>query len=104
MIARELLRRVKAALSEEFQDRFRGIVLFGSEARGDAADDSDVDLLVLLRGPVKVGDDLDRIIKATYPIQLEVDRVLSAIPMDERAYEEGSRRFLRQVRREGILV
>jgi predicted nucleotidyltransferase len=44
-------------------------VLYGSEARGTAHPDSDVDLLVLLRGPVSLGKDLKTIIDALYPLQ-----------------------------------
>lgn len=42
-------------------DRVRKILLFGSQARGDARADSDVDYLVLVRGEVssEVNDILD---------------------------------------------
>ena len=104
MISREFLAKVKAALAEEFGDRFRGLVLFGSEARGDAGPESDVDLLVLLRGPIDLTADLRRIIRATYAMELEIDRPLSAKPIDEETYLKGDRLFLREVRKEAVLV
>ncbi len=42
----ELLARIKSALCEAFGDRLKGVILFGSEARGDARPDSDIDVLV----------------------------------------------------------
>lgn len=50
-------RRHLAAL---YGDRLVRVVLFGSHARGDAREDSDVDLLVVLRGEVEPYRELRR--------------------------------------------
>jgi len=50
-----LLARIKSRLHAVYGDRLRGVVLYGSEARGEATPDSDVDILVLLTGPVALG-------------------------------------------------
>jgi hypothetical protein len=42
-------------LSRVFGPRLRGVVLYGSSARGDRAADSDIDLLALLAKPVVLG-------------------------------------------------
>jgi len=42
---RGILQEVKAKLEAIYGERLRGIVLFGSWARGDATDGSDIDLL-----------------------------------------------------------
>lgn len=42
--------RFRDALRARFGDRLRELVLFGSHARGDAHEDSDVDLLVVIDG------------------------------------------------------
>jgi len=39
---------VKKALVQRYGDRLRGILLYGSRARGDFGPDSDYDLVVLL--------------------------------------------------------
>ena len=47
---RAALAEAKAHLQALYGDRLDHIVLYGSRARGDARPESDVDLLVVLRG------------------------------------------------------
>ncbi len=104
MVSREFLAKVKARLAEEFGDRFRGLVLYGSEARGEAGPESDVDLLVLLRGPIDLVADLRRIIETTYDMELDIDRPLSALPMEEETYQRGRLPFLWEVQKEAVVL
>ena len=47
------------------------IWVYGSEARGDARPDSDIDLLVLFNKPEVRYADEDKVYNVTYPIELE---------------------------------
>jgi predicted nucleotidyltransferase len=72
----DLLQRIKESLQALYGPRFRGLVLYGSVARGDCVEDSDMDMLALLDGPVDVWKEIRAITKATYSFQLEyLDRV-----------------------------
>jgi predicted nucleotidyltransferase len=96
--------RIHALLDDAFGDRLQGVVLYGSEARGTADSDSDADLLVLLRGPMALGNDLKTIIDALYPLQLEVERPIHALPVEATVYAEGEFLLYRNARKEGILL
>lgn len=96
--------RIHALLADSFGDRLQGVVLYGSEVRGTATSDSDADLLVLLRGPVALGRDLKAIIDALYPLQLEMERPIHALPVDAAEYAAGEFALYRNARREGVLV
>jgi predicted nucleotidyltransferase len=98
------LARIKSRLQAVYWDRIRGVVLYGSEARGEATPDSDVDILVLLTGPVALGRELHTIIGALYPLQLAMDRVLEAFPVDEADYLRGEYAWHRNAQKEGIRV
>ena len=101
---RGLLARVKAALHAVYGDRLHGVLLYGSQARGEQIPSSDLDILVLLTGPVALGRELRTIIHALYPLQLELGRPIHAMPVDLRDYEAGEYAWYRNAKREGILV
>ena len=97
-----LLTRAKSALSEAFGRRLRGVILYGSEARGQADSHSDVDLLVLLAKPVNTYRDSRACIDALYPLVLELERPIHAMPVDVADYDAQEYPLYRTVRREGI--
>jgi len=63
-----------------------------------------VKYIVTLTGPVPLGRDLRTIIHALYPLQLEMDRVLEAFPVDEEDYLRGEYAWYREAQKEGIRV
>ena len=99
-----ILRKCRAALESLYRTRLAGLVLFGSAARGTEVEESDIDLMVLLHGPVNSAKEIQRIWEVLYPIQLECDRVISIVPTDVWAYRSGRYALYRQVLAEGISI
>jgi predicted nucleotidyltransferase len=104
MLAEPVLKRIKASLAEAFQGRLRGVMLYGSEARGEAEPESDIDLLVLLAPPVHRAEDLRVCIHALYPLVLELERPIHAKPVDAAEYEAQAFPLYREAKREGVFV
>jgi len=104
MTREELLTEIRSRLEKAHGRRLRGIVLYGSEARGDAGPDSDIDLLVLLDGPIDYLRDLESNLDALYPLAVEIGRRISAKPVDVKEYERGRWPLYQNARREGIPV
>jgi predicted nucleotidyltransferase len=98
------LRNVRPSLEAAFGRRLRSVVLYGSRARGDHRPDSDIDILVVLDGPIALERDVPATVDALYPIQLEVGVPLHASPVDADAYEASEQDFYRRVRREGVAL
>ena len=103
-IANSIVQKCKEALSRHYGSRLKGVILYGSMARGQASPASDIDLLVLLSPPFDYFAELRRIVDLLYPIQLESERLISAKPALASDYEVGAISLYRNARREGVAV
>jgi predicted nucleotidyltransferase len=102
MDAEKLLGSSKTRLRRAFGSRLHGIVLYGSVARGEATTESDIDLLVLLEGPVDAWHDLRKCVEALYDLQLEITHPIHAIPVSARDYHAGKYALYRNVKKYGV--
>lgn len=98
-----LLAKIKTVLRFAHGDRLEGIVFYGSEATDTASEDSDMDILVLLRGPVGAADDLASL-DALYPLMLEAERPIHAICVDAAVYEAGEYPLYRNAKAAGVVL
>ena len=99
-----ILRKCRAVLEALYGERLRGVILFGSAARGEDTPESDIDLLLLLDGDVNGPAEVRRIWDVLYPVQLECDRAISVMPVEASAYQRGESNLYQNVLAEGIPV
>ena len=99
-----VIEECKRALQALYRERFAGLVLYGSMARGDYDDESDIDLLVLLTGSVRSTSEIEAIDTALSGIQFECDRLISAEAVSLDDYQAGRWSFLRIAANEGASV
>ncbi|MDT7857486.1 nucleotidyltransferase domain-containing protein [Rubrivirga sp. S365] len=94
----------KARLEALYGDRLDRLVLYGSRARGDARPDSDVDLLVVLRGAYEPYAELKRTAVLRLELSIEHGEDVSMQPYgaDEVAADVNS--FLRAATGEGVAL
>ncbi|MBA2557016.1 MAG: nucleotidyltransferase domain-containing protein [Chloroflexi bacterium] len=102
MDRQELLGEIRQRLLNVHGQRLHGVVLYGSEARGQARFDSDIDVLVLLEGPIDYARDLRANIAALYDLVLALERPISAKPVDIDAYEAAAYPLYRSAKAEGV--
>lgn len=98
------LRQLEIGLREMYGGRYRGLVLYGSHARGEADAGSDVDLLLLLSGTVEAGKEIRHASALVSRLSLESDQVLSVIPVSAEDYHGSREPYLENARREGRLL
>lgn len=97
-LAEELRRKLSASLGEPVE-----VTLFGSQARGEATDESDIDVLVVLSHLDK--STMDELLEIAWQVGFEAGKVISVIPA---TFEEMKTLFFypffQMVKREGIPV
>jgi predicted nucleotidyltransferase len=74
----------------------------GSQARGEAESGSDLDVLVVLQGPVDAGLEIAHTGEIVATLSLHHDIAIACVFMKEERYLDRQGPFLRNVRREGI--
>lgn len=98
------LAELKAALYELYGKRLLGVYLYGSYARGDYDEDSDVDVLVLLEGDVWPGTEIMRMSEAVYPVRSGHELLISLLPASTEQFLQMPDIFFDQVRDEAVRV
>lgn len=104
MKIKELLEEFKKEIEKLYGDRLKQIILYGSHARGDFTEESDIDLLIVLKGKVVPGKEIDRMIDIITEINLKYGMLISIYPVSEEDYKKVNSPLLINVRREGISV
>lgn len=104
MYKNEILTKIKDCLRMLYGDRLQNVLLFGSEARGESIPDSDIDIMVILNGPVCFMLEYRRIIDALYDLILESGRIIDVTPVEKQKYEAGEFALYRNARQEGVLL
>jgi len=101
---RQALSELRQRLETVYGDRLVRLVLYGSQARGDARPWSDIDVLVVLKGPVDQFEELSRTEDAVADICLRFEVVIGWVITAETDYLSGDGPLLRNIRREGVPV
>jgi len=102
MKIKEILNEFRSEVEKLYGKRLKSIMLYGSWARGDATEESDIDLLIVLGGKVIPEKEIDRMIDAITEINLKYGVLLSVYPISEGNYFTVNSPLLINVRREGI--
>ena len=100
----QIVKEFREEIGILYGKRLKRVILYGSWARGDATEDSDIDLLIVLEGEVIPGKEIDRMIDIITEINLNNGVLMSVYPVSEKKYLTVNSPLLINVRREGVPV
>lgn len=99
-IVAELRRRLESL----YGPRLVKMVLYGSQARGEAEPGSDIDVLVVLKGPVNPGEEINRTGDDVAALSLQHNEVICCVFIADDRFEHERSPLLLNVRREGVAI
>jgi uncharacterized protein len=99
-VAREAAR----VLKDVYRERLVDVMLFGSWVRGDAHEESDVDLLVVLDDARDRWEEIGRIADALYELEVDSGRAIEGIPVSVEDFTAATTAFVQYARASGVTV
>ena len=99
---RELLSALKSRLRDLYGARLRGVYLFGSYARGEADEESDVDVLIVLDRLDRYSDEIELTSGAVADVSLKYGLSVSVVFASERQWQQSGTLFFLNAREEAI--
>jgi uncharacterized protein len=96
-----ILAQLRSRLEEVYGPRLRGLYLYGSYARGDAAPGSDLDVLLVLDRVDSYWAEIDRSGHIASELSLQHDLTISRAFVSEQQWQQAEIPLIRNVRREG---
>ncbi len=98
----QILKEFKKGAERLYGKKLKNIILYGSWAIGEATQDSDIDLAVVLESDVVPGKEIDRMIDIVTEINLNYGVLISVYPVSEKDYASVNSPLLLNIRREGV--
>ncbi|HET6513704.1 MAG TPA: nucleotidyltransferase domain-containing protein [Thermodesulfovibrionales bacterium] len=102
-VDKKVLEELKRNLTELLGERLKKLVLYGSRARGDYDEDSDIDIAIIVRGLTR--ELKNQILDMVADIEMEHLTPLSTLVLSEEDFEllkKRERRIALDIEREGI--
>jgi predicted nucleotidyltransferase len=98
---RKLMKELKEGLLRIYGDKLKAVYLYGSYARGDYRQGSDVDVMILLSDYKNYWDELNRTSEVMQDVSLKYDLLVSRIFMTEEKWKRSDTPLLRSIHQDG---
>jgi type I restriction enzyme S subunit len=98
----QIVARARLALEGVYGERLRGVYLFGSFARGEAQEDSDVDIAVVLDEIPHRFAEIERTGDLASDLTLEYGTLVTLFFVPEEDFKQGRHAVHRAIKREGV--
>ncbi len=101
---KQALKELVEELKKLYGDNLSKVILYGSKARGDATEGSDIDIMIVLKKIKDKSKELEKVIKLTTKIDFHYETLISVSLQSEEEYLKKKSPLLLNVRKEGIVL
>jgi predicted nucleotidyltransferase len=99
-----LLNQLRDYLQETYKHQLDKVILFGSQARGDAQQDSDIDIMIVLNKSFNDYQETQRISHYITDLCLENNVLITCFFTDTDLWQTDDNAFFRNIQKEGIIL
>ena len=97
-----IIEELQSELRKLYKGRFRKLILYGSHARGEATEDSDIDVVAVIEGVNNPVLELDKLSEIISRVSLKYDTLISLYPISPEAFEKRDSPLILDVKKEGV--
>lgn len=101
---KELMAQLKRDLIRLYGERLKGLYLFGSHARDEADEESDVDVMIVLDRVDDYSTEIDRTGEVVSELSLRFGVTISRVFATERQWSQAQTMFFLNIREEAVFV
>ncbi len=96
--------KLKEYLQDLYQDNLDKVILFGSEARGEAKIDSDIDIAIVLKNEFNLDLEIEKTSYFIADLCLDYGVLINRLFMSRSYYQNHQSALTRNLQREGITL
>ncbi len=99
-----ILKRLQDSLKKIYGPELKDLILFGSQAKNTAKEDSDIDIAIVLQNSFDLDQELEKTSVVIADICLEYDILINRIFMDNEYFKGHQSALVRNIQQEGIYL
>ncbi len=101
---KDLVDEIKNFLIEKYDDKIKQVLVYGSFARGEATEDSDIDMAVIVDDSLNTAGVESELSDFLFDILLERKELISVVAIPESIFENYKSPFILNTKAEGVAI
>lgn len=101
---KDILQELKEGLQKRYGSKLKGIMLFGSYARGEQRAGSDIDIAIILEDFSHACTEIERTSDIISSLSLKFDTLISLVPIKEKDWLKRRTSLISSIKRDGVAV